>query len=167
MSVCWPESAAWSGGTHRRRKALVHGPYPATDPFLAVKATPSQRATIKYFFVVVILWGVQILMGILTAHYAVEGHGFYGFPLDRYLPYAVTRTWHLQLAIFWIATSWLATGLYVGPAVTGHEPKYPATRRQCALWRIDSCGRRLTCRRVVGHPAASWQHVVLVRKPGL
>jgi nitric oxide reductase subunit B len=63
-------------------------------------------------------------MGILTAHYAVEGSGFYGFPLDRYLPYAVTRTWHLQLAIFWIATSWLATGLYVGPAVTGHEPKY-------------------------------------------
>jgi nitric oxide reductase subunit B len=40
------------------------------------------------------------------------------------LPYAVTRTWHLQLAIFWIATSWLATGLYVGPAVSGHEPKY-------------------------------------------
>lgn len=107
-----------------QEKTLVHGPYPATDPFLAVKATPSQRATMKYFFVVVILWGVQIAMGILTAHYAVEGSGFYGFPLDRYLPYAVTRTWHLQLAIFWIATSWLATGLYVGPAVTGHEPKY-------------------------------------------
>ena len=107
-----------------QEKAFVHGPYPASDPFLAVKATPSQRATIKYFFVVVILWGVQIMMGILTAHYAVEGHGFYGFPLDRYLPYAVTRTLHLQLAIFWIATSWLATGLYVGPAVAGHEPKY-------------------------------------------
>src|SRR5664280_118719 len=43
---------------------------------------------------------------------------------SRYLPYAVTRTWHLQLAIFWIATSWLATGLYVAPAVSGHEPKY-------------------------------------------
>ena len=63
-------------------------------------------------------------MGVLTAHYGVEGQGFYGFPLDKYLPYAVTRTWHLQLAIFWIATSWLATGLYVGPAVSGHEPKY-------------------------------------------
>ena len=60
----------------------------------------------------------------LTAHYGVEGQGFYGFPLDRYLPYAVTRTWHLQLAIFWIATSWLATGLYVGPAVSGQEPKF-------------------------------------------
>ena len=107
-----------------QEKAVVHGPYPEKDPFLAMQPTPSQRATMKYFFVVMALWGVQILMGVLTAHYGVEGRGFYGFPLDRYLPYAVTRTWHLQLAIFWIATSWLATGLYVGPAVSGHEPKY-------------------------------------------
>jgi len=102
----------------------VHGPYPDKDPFLAFTPTPSQRATLKYFYVVVILWGVQILMGVLTAHYGVEGQSFFGFPLAKYLPYAVTRTWHLQLAIFWIATSWLATGLYVGPAVSGHEPKY-------------------------------------------
>jgi nitric oxide reductase subunit B len=107
-----------------QEKELVHGPYPEKDPFLAFKPTPSQRATLKYFFVVVILWGVQILMGVLTAHYGVEGNSFYGIPLAKYLPYAVTRTWHLQLAIFWIATSWLATGLFVGPAVSGHEPRY-------------------------------------------
>ena len=107
-----------------QEKSPVHGPYPARDPFLGLQPTPSQRATIKYFLVVVILWGVQILMGVITAHYGVEGQGFYGFPLDKYLPYAVTRTWHLQIAIFWIATSWLATGLYVGPAVSGHEPKF-------------------------------------------
>jgi len=107
-----------------REKGLVHGPFPQRDPFLGLQPTPSQRATIKYFLVVVILWGVQILMGAITAHYGVEGQGFYGIPLDKYLPYAITRTWHLQIAIFWIATSWLATGLYVGPAVSGHEPKY-------------------------------------------
>ncbi|MES2222594.1 MAG: nitric-oxide reductase large subunit [Acidobacteriota bacterium] len=107
-----------------QEKELVHGPYPEKDPFLAFKPTPSQRATLKYFLVVVILWGVQILMGVVTAHYGVDGNTFYGFPLGKYLPYAVTRTWHLQLAIFWIATSWLATGLFVGPAVSGHEPKY-------------------------------------------
>jgi nitric oxide reductase subunit B len=107
-----------------QEKALVHGPYPARDPFLGMKPTPSQSATIKYFVVVIALWAVQILMGVITAHYGVEGQGFYGFPLDKYLPYAITRTWHLQLAIFWIATSWLATGLYVGPAVSGHEPKF-------------------------------------------
>jgi nitric oxide reductase subunit B len=111
----------WSSS---QEKSPVHGPYPASDPFVGLQPTPSQRATIKYFLVVIALWGVQILMGILTAHYGVEGKGFYGFPLDRYLPYAITRTWHLQLAIFWIATSWLATGLCVGPAVSGQEPKY-------------------------------------------
>ena len=31
----------------------------------------------EVFLVVVILWGVQILMGVLTAHYGVEGHDFY------------------------------------------------------------------------------------------
>ena len=107
-----------------QEKAPVHGPFPARDPFCAAKATPSQRATIKYFLIVMVLWAVQILMGIITAHYGVEGQGFYGFPLDKYLPYAITRTWHLQLAIFWIATSWLATGLFVGPAISGREPKY-------------------------------------------
>jgi nitric oxide reductase subunit B len=107
-----------------QEKSPVHGPFPERDPFLGFKPTPSQQATIKYFVVVMALWAVQILMGVITAHYGVEGQGFYGFPLDKYLPYAVTRTWHLQLAIFWIATSWLATGLYVGPAVSGHEPKF-------------------------------------------
>ncbi len=107
-----------------QEKEIAHGPYPTRDPFVGMRPTPSQRATIKYFVVVIILWAVQILMGVITAHYGVEGQGFYGFPLDRYLPYAITRTWHLQLAIFWIATSWLATGLYVGPAVSGHEPRF-------------------------------------------
>ena len=107
-----------------RERETLRGPYPSRDPFLGSSPTPSQRATVKYFLVVVILWGVQILMGAITAHYGVEGQGFYGFPLDKYLPYAITRTWHLQIAIFWIATSWLATGLYVGPAVSGQEPKY-------------------------------------------
>ncbi len=106
-----------------QEKSDFHPAFPARDPFLSIIATPSQRATMKYFLVVVLLWGVQIAMGGLTAHYGVEGAGFYGIPLDKILPYAVTRTWHIQLAIFWIATSWLATGLYVGPAVSGNEPK--------------------------------------------
>ena len=106
-----------------QEKNDFHPAFPDKDPFLSVKATPSQRATMKYFVVVVLMFAVQILMGILTAHYGVEGGGFFGIPLDKILPYAVTRTWHLQLGILWIATSWLATGLYVAPAIGGHEPK--------------------------------------------
>ncbi len=106
-----------------QEKTDFHPAFPDKDPFLSIKSTPSQRATMKYFLVVVLMFAVQILMGILTAHYGVEGGGFFGIPLDKILPYAVTRTWHLQLGILWIATSWLATGLYVAPAVSGYEPK--------------------------------------------
>ncbi|HVO81542.1 MAG TPA: nitric-oxide reductase large subunit [Terriglobales bacterium] len=96
---------------------------PERDPLLGLKPTPSQRATVKFFWVVAALWVVQVALGAITAHYGVEGSGFYGIPLDRWLPYSVTRTWHLQMGLFWIATSWLATGLYMAPAVSGVEPR--------------------------------------------
>ncbi len=96
---------------------------PASDPLLGMKLTPSQRATMKYFFVVAALIVVQVGLGGVVAHYGVEGNGFYGIPLDRWLPYSIARTWHMQIALFWIATSWLATGLFVAPAISGYEPK--------------------------------------------
>jgi nitric oxide reductase subunit B len=101
-----------------------HSDVPDRDPLLALNPTPSMRATLKYFWVVAGLIVAQVGLGAVTAHYGVEGSGFYGFPLAEYLPYAVTRTWHTQLAIFWIATAWLATGLFVAPAVSGYEPRY-------------------------------------------
>jgi nitric oxide reductase subunit B len=85
--------------------------------------TPSQRATLPYFAVAIVLFGLQTLLGSVTGHYAVEGNRLFGVDLSQLLPYAATRTWHLQLAVFWIATCWLATGLFIGPAVGGKEPK--------------------------------------------
>lgn len=97
----------------------------ASENLLAqAQTTPSMRATAKYFWTVVALISTQIILGIITAHYAVDGQDFYGIPLAEYLPYAVTRTWHTQIAVFWIATAWLATGLYVAPLISGHEPKF-------------------------------------------
>jgi nitric oxide reductase subunit B len=98
------------------------GPLPPQDPLGRWQATPSQRATLKYFWVVAALVLVQILMGVVVAHYGVEGDGFYGIPLSKYLPYSVARTWHVQLGIFWIATAWLAAGLFIGPLVSGRDP---------------------------------------------
>lgn len=110
--------AVQRAGTHEESEV------PARDPLLALSPTPSMRATLKYFWVVAALIVAQVFLGAVTAHYGVEGSGFYGFPLAEYLPYAVTRTWHTQLGIFWIATAWLATGLFVAPAVSGYEPPY-------------------------------------------
>jgi nitric oxide reductase subunit B len=98
-------------------------PLPTEDPLMKWRATPSQRATLKYFWVVAGLILFQIVVGVITAHYGVEGGGFYGIPIAKLLPYAVTRTWHVQLGIFWIATAWLAAGLFIGPLVSGVEPK--------------------------------------------
>jgi len=97
---------------------------PSRDPLLALNPTPSMKATLKYFWIVAVLVVLQVGLGAVTAHYGVEGNGFYGTPLAKWLPYAVTRTWHTQLGIFWIATAWLATGLFIAPAVSGHEPKF-------------------------------------------
>ena len=97
---------------------------PDSDPLKSLQATPSMKATAKYFWVVTALIVTQVILGGITAHYAVEGQAFYGFPLADFLPYAVTRSWHLQLAVLWIATAWLATGLYIAPAISGHEPKF-------------------------------------------
>ena len=82
------------------------------------------RATAKYFWVVMALFVGQVLLGIVTAHYQVEGQGLYGLPFAEWLPYAITRTWHTQLAVLWIAVAWLAAGLYVAPLLSGHEPRF-------------------------------------------
>ncbi len=98
--------------------------FPTTIPLKNEMQTPSQKATLKYFWIVSALLLVQVVMGIITAHYTVEGQAFYGIPLAEWLPYSISRTWHIQIAIFWIATSWLATGLYYAPAISGVEPKF-------------------------------------------
>ncbi|MDD8044026.1 MAG: cbb3-type cytochrome c oxidase subunit I, partial [Verrucomicrobiota bacterium] len=107
-----------------KHKGEEDSPLPSMDPLLGLEPTPSMRATLKFFWVVAALIVVQVGLGAVTAHYGVEGSGFYGFPLADWLPYSVTRTWHTQLGIFWIATAWLATGLFMAPAVSGHEPKF-------------------------------------------
>jgi nitric oxide reductase subunit B len=98
--------------------------FASNDALGAATITPSMRATAKYFLVVTALFFAQVLLGIVTAHYAVEGQGLYGLPMADYFPYAITRTWHTQLAVLWIATAWLATGLYVAPLLGGREPKF-------------------------------------------
>jgi nitric oxide reductase subunit B len=106
-------------------RSYARGPEhaPESDPLIGAAVTPSQRAVVKYFWVVAGLLLAQIAMGVLTAHYGVEGQGLYGVPMARWIPYAVARTWHLQLGLFWIATAWLASGLIIGPVVSGVEPK--------------------------------------------
>lgn len=109
---------------YARKRAEPEESFPTSFPLKNEVTTPSQKATVKYFWIVSALLLVQVIMGVITAHYTVEGQAFYGIPLDKWLPYSISRTWHIQIAIFWIATSWLATGLYYAPAISGVEPKF-------------------------------------------
>jgi len=113
---------AWHHAVWHGREAPVVPP--VHDPLAGLKITPSMRATAKYFWVVIALFLVQILLGATTAHYQVEGQSAYGYALSEILPYSLTRSWHTQLAVLWIATAWLGTGLYIGPAISGHEPRF-------------------------------------------
>jgi nitric oxide reductase subunit B len=90
--------------------------------FAEPEPTASQKMTLPYFLVAIILFVAQIGLGAVTAHFTVEGTYFFGIPLAKILPYAAARTWHLQLAVFFIATCFLAAGLFIGPFV-GREPK--------------------------------------------
>jgi nitric oxide reductase subunit B len=85
--------------------------------------TGSQRATLKYFVIVAALFLLQVGMGGATAHFRADPGNFYGFNLAEFFPSQVARTWHLQLAIFWVATAYVAGALFLAAALGRNEPR--------------------------------------------
>src|SRR5574337_510850 len=100
----------WKGGNGHVHPAMLPG-----------VAADSQRATIKLFAVVALLFLVQVIVGAATAHYRAEPGKFYGIDLAQVAPSHIMRTWHLQLAIFWIATAYVAGGLFLAAALGNRE----------------------------------------------
>ena len=107
---------AWYYASQKNHEAEEK--FPERDPLLALSPTPSMKATQKYFWVVAALWSCKFYSGAIAGHYQVEGSGFYGIPIDKWIPYSLTRSWHTQLGILSIATplGWQPVYLY-GPAV--------------------------------------------------
>lgn len=93
-----------------------------TDNVKSFKPFRSQTSIYPYFIVVVLLFLFQTAFGVVTAHYIVEAGGLYGFDIRDLLPYSITRSWHLQLSILWIATAWLAAGMFMAPLLSKNEP---------------------------------------------
>jgi nitric oxide reductase subunit B len=88
-----------------------------------VALTPGQKSCAWFFLVMALLFVLQALLGGATQHYRAEIGNFFGFDLGRVLPFNIARTWHLQLAIFWVSTSFLAAGIFLAPMITGNEPQ--------------------------------------------
>ena len=109
----------------------------AAQPVKSSALTPSQKATGKYFAVVAVLFLLQVVVGGALAHYRVEPFSFYGLDFIVHLaPYNLLRTYHLQLAIFWIATAWVAGGLFLAPLVGGGDPPGQRVLVDVLFWAL-------------------------------
>ena len=115
----------WKGGPE--------GIYPQ---MLAGEATAGQKATIKYFVIVALLFLTQVMIGGALAHYRADPGNFYGIDLAQYLPSNILRTWHLQLAIFWIATAYVAGGLLLASSLNQKEPRGHEVGVHMLFWAL-------------------------------
>ncbi len=110
---------------------------PQKDPLASFALTPSQLALGKYLFLVVALFVFQVFIGGFTAHYTIEGQKFYGVDVSQWFPYSLTRTWHIQSALFWIATGFLAVGLFLAPVINGgKDPKFQKLGVDVLFWAL-------------------------------
>ena len=110
---------------------------PPKDPLTSFALTASQKALGKYLFLVVALFTFQVMLGGFTAHYTVEGQSFYGINVSEWFPYSLVRTWHIQSALFWIATGFLAAGLFLAPIINGgKDPKFQKLGVDVLFWAL-------------------------------
>lgn len=148
---------AWSFLRNEDEKAPAA---PFQDPLTTFKLTPSQKSLGKYLFLVVALFTFQIMMGGATAHYTVEGQHFYGLELSKWFPYSLLRTWHLQSALFWIATGFLAAGLFLAPIINGgKDPKFQKLGVDILFWALIAV--------VVGSFAGNYLAIAQIMPPNL
>jgi len=82
------------------------------------------------------------------------------------LPSNLLRTWHLQTAIFWIATAYVAAALFLGRSLrsmsrVGSQPPFTCCSR-LSRWSSPPAARRMA-----GHIRSARRVVCLVRQPGL
>jgi nitric oxide reductase subunit B len=81
--------------------------------------TPSQVKTGKYFIVVALVFLASQGAGAIMAHSYYDRATFYGVQLNYILPFNFLRSFHLQAPIIWIGLGWIASGLFLAPAIAG------------------------------------------------
>ncbi|HEX7057711.1 MAG TPA: nitric-oxide reductase large subunit [Bacilli bacterium] len=120
----------------RMEEAYEPGKFPKID-IGRLRVAPSQVKAGKYLLIVTLLFLVQCFFGALLAHYYLEPTSFFGIKwIAELLPFSIAKSYHLQLAIFWIATAWLAMGIYIAPIVGGKEPKRQGLLVDILFWAL-------------------------------
>ena len=118
IGILFAAFGRWRLGWQGREQATLSFRAPGD-----VALTPAQRATAWFFFVMAALFLLQTLVGAASQHYRAELGGFFGIDIAQVLPYNLARTWHVQLAIFFVSTSFLAAGIFLAPMIAGREPR--------------------------------------------
>lgn len=83
----------------------------------------TQRATFKFFYVAILLFLIQVLAGVLTVHDFVGFTTFFGFDLQALLPVTISRSWHVQISLYWISACWVGISFFVLPLLGKGEPE--------------------------------------------
>lgn len=96
---------------------------PKLPQLIPGRTTSSQRASLKFFLVAIALLLFQTFAGGTMAHYFAEPGEFFGFDLTTIFPSNILRTWHLQSAILWIATSFVGGGIFISSILSKKNPK--------------------------------------------
>lgn len=87
------------------------------------RPTPTQRATFKFFYVAILLFLVQVLAGVFTVHDFVGFTSFFGFDLQALLPVTISRSWHVQISLYWISACWVGISFFILPLLSKREPQ--------------------------------------------
>ncbi len=76
---------------------------------------PTQRATYKFFVLAMILFGLQVLAGIIGATDFIRPFGIY---LGDLIPFTVARSYHTLLQIFWFFMCWVGYTIFFLPGLS-------------------------------------------------
>lgn len=93
-----------------------------------------QHATFKYFYVAILLFGTQVIAGILTVHDFVGFVNFFGIDISKALPVTITRSWHVQLSLLWISACWIGASFFMMSLVSPEQPKGQVKRINIIFW---------------------------------
>lgn len=81
---------------------------------------PTQRATYKFFALAIVLFGVQVLAGILGA---MDFASPFANKIAGVLPFNILRSYHTMLQIFWFFMCWVGYTIFFLPRLA-EVPRY-------------------------------------------
>jgi nitric oxide reductase subunit B len=104
------------------------------------RPTATQRASFRFFVLAALLFLFQVLAGLLAIADYVGLWSSLGLEVERLLPVTITRAWHTQLSILWIALCWFGATIWVLPLIRRPEPPGQLGSVRALYWLLLGTG---------------------------